>query len=366
MARTSPTVRKVADHAGVSIATVSRVTRRPDLVSSATRQRVERAISELGYRPSHFGQALVDRRHSALGVVFPGLSGPYYYDVIQGFEAEAIAARLSVLILGTHHVRNDEQVLDMATRVDGIAILGGTATDETVRTLVRQGIPLALLAQHPVDEVPAVRVDNYTAMYDLTSHLLDAHDYESIAFLGDPTNSPDLTDRWNGFVAAHHARSRAAPAEPIKIGLNQPERSDGLWPSLLAGRNPPRAIVCANDETALGAYAAAAAAGIRIPNDLALTGFDDIPMAALVSPGLTTVAQPMRELGARVAQILLAQIRGDPPWSAGRDPRDASSHPRLLRLPRRTRSIGLTAHRTNRSPLIHTEGGVPFPTRSLN
>ena len=312
MVRSSPTVRKVADHAGVSIATVSRVTRRPDLVASDTRERVERAISELGYRPSHFGQALVDRRHSAIGVVFPGLSGPYYYDVIQGFEAEAIAARLSVLILGTHHVRNDEQVLDMATRVDGIAILGGTAQDETVRTLVRQGMPLALLAQHPVDDVPAVRVDNYAAMYDLTSHLLDTHDYESIVFLGDPTNSPDLTDRWNGFVAAHRARRRTPPAEPIKIGIDQPNGLKTVA-HLLANTNPPRAIVCANDETALGAYAAAAAAGVRIPEDLALTGFDDIPMAGLVSPGLTTVSQPMRELGARVAQILLAQIRGDPP-----------------------------------------------------
>lgn len=315
MTRTSPTVRKVADHAGVSIATVSRVTRRPDLVASSTRERVERAILELGYRPSHFGQALVDRKHSALGVVFPGLSGPYYYDVIQGFEAEAIAARLSVLILGTHHVRNDEQVLDMATRVDGIAILGGTAEDATIRTLARQGMPLALLAQHPVDQVPAIRVDNYTAMYDLTWHLLDAHDYESIVFLGDPTNSPDLTDRWNGFVAAHQARNRTPPTKPVKIGLNQ---QSGLRASafMLAGPNPPRAIVCANDETALGAYAAAAAAGVRIPDDLALTGFDDIPMAGLVSPGLTTVTQPMHELGATVARILLAQIRGNPlaPW----------------------------------------------------
>lgn len=314
MTRSSPTVRKVADHAGVSIATVSRVTRRPDLVASGTRERVERAISELGYRPSHFGQALVDRKHSALGVVFPGLSGPYYYDVIQGFETEAISARLSVLILGTHHVRNDEQVLDMATRVDGIAILGGTATDETVRTLVRQGVPLALLAQHPVDQVPAIRVDNYTAMYDLTGHLLDAHGYESIVFLGDPTNSPDLIDRWNGFVAAHTARNRTPPAKPVKIGLNQ---QSGLRAAafMLDGPFPPRAIVCANDETALGAYAAATAAGVRIPDDLALTGFDDIPMAGLVSPGLTTVAQPMHELGATVARILLAQIRGDPPGS---------------------------------------------------
>jgi LacI family transcriptional regulator len=312
MARSSPTVRKVADHAGVSIATVSRVTRRPDLVASETRERVERAISELGYRPSHFGQALVDRRHSAIGVVFPGLSGPYYYDVIQGFEAEAIAARLSVLILGTHHVRNDEQVLDMATRVDGIAILGGTAKGETIRALVHHGMPLALLAQHPVDEVPAVRVDNVTAMEDLTGHLLDAHDLRSITFLGDPSNSPDLTERWNGFIAAHRARGRTPPAGPVKSGLDQPSGLRAVA-NLLASPDPPRAIVCANDEIALGAYAAAAAAGVRIPDDLALTGFDDIPMAGLLSPGLTTVAQPMRELGARVARLLLAQIRGDPP-----------------------------------------------------
>ena len=334
MARTSPTVRKVADHAGVSIATVSRVTRRPRPRRVQHAERVERAISELGYRPSHFGQALVDRKHSALGVVFPGLSGPYYYDVIQGFEAEAIAARLSVLILGTHHVRNDEQVLDMATRVDGIAILGGTAKDETIRTLVRQGMPLALLAQHPVDQVPAIRVDNYAAMYDLTGHLLDAHDLRVDRLPGRPHQ---LTRPDRPLERLCRRPSGQEPHSPYQTHQDRHQSTERAEASafMLAGRNPPRAIVCANDETALGAYAAAAAAGIRIPDDLALTGFDDIPMAGLVSPGLTTVTQPMRELGATVAQILLAldprRIRRLP----GRDPRDAPSDPRLLRLPRR-------------------------------
>lgn len=315
MGKMGATVRKVADHAGVSIATVSRVTRHPGQVAPETRERVQRAIDALGYRPSHFGQALVARRHAAIGVVFPGLSGPYYYDVIQGFEREAVAARLSLVILGALHRNADEQVFAMASRVDGIAVFGGTVHDDTIRALAARGIPLALLAQHPVDAVPAVHVDNYTAMFDLTRHLLQIHPHHPsrpFVFLGDPTDSPDLIDRWRGFLAAHAFLGRTPPVEPVKIAIDQ---ASGLTAAaaLLAGPTPSRVLVCANDETALGAYAAAAAIGVRIPHDLAVTGFDDIPLAALVSPGLTTVAQPMAALGARVAQILLAQLRGAPP-----------------------------------------------------
>lgn len=311
MSGNGTTVREVAGRANVSIATVSRVVRGVGQVAPETRRRVEAAIADLEYRPSHFGRALVERRHAALGIVFPGLSGPYYSEVIHGLEAEAVTARQSVLILGTHLLRQaDELVLEMASRVDGLAVFGGTVTDATLRRLVDRRVPIVLLARRPLDGVPTVRVDNFAPTHALTLHLLRVHGYERLAFIGNPRGSPDVTDRWRGFVAAHREVGVAPPAEPVRVGLGQ---ADGLVAAarLLDGEQPPRALVCANDETATGAYGAATARGVRIPHQLAITGWDDIPLARLLSPPLTTVHQPMRELGARTAQVLLARIRGE-------------------------------------------------------
>ena len=311
MGRSSATVREVARRANVSIATVSRVARGIGQVAPETRDRVLAVIEEVGYRPSHLGQALAARRHAALGIVFPGLSGPYYSEVIHGFEVEAVAARQSLLILGTHLLsHSDDQVLELAGRVDGLAVFGGTVADATVRKLWGERVPTVLLARHPIDGVPTVRAENLRSTVALTLHLLRDHGYAPLAFVGNPTNSPDVTDRWRGFLEAHRQAGVAPIEEPTRVGLDQVAGLLGAT-RLLAGERPPRALVCANDEIALGAYGAAAARGIAIPDALAITGWDDIPLARLVSPPLSTVRQPMRELGARTARTLLARIRGE-------------------------------------------------------
>lgn len=325
MAPKDSTVREVASRAGVSIATVSRVARGIGQVAPETRRRVLLAIDELEYRPSHLGRALVARRHAALGIVFPGLSGPYYSEVIHGFEAEAVGARQSVLILGTHLLGHaDEQVREMARRVDGLAIFGGTVAEATIAKLVADRVPTVLLAGHPLPGVPTVRAENVGATTALTLHLLRTHGYERLAFVGNPVGSPDVGDRWLGFVVAHRHAGIAPPPEPIRVGMGQ---ADGLVAAarLLDGDRPPRAIVCANDETALGVYGAATARGVRIPDELAVTGWDDIPLARLVSPSLTTVRQPMRDLGTRTARLLLARIRG-----VGEDGEDGDEAPDVV------------------------------------
>jgi len=316
MMRNGTTVREVADRAGVSIATVSRVARGIGQVAPDTRQRVLTAIEELGYRPSHLGRALVERRHLALGIVFPGLSGPYYTEVIGGFESEAVAARQSVLILGTHLLgHSDDQVLEIATRVDGLAMFGGTVEPATIRRLVASGLPTVLLASPPLAGAPSVRSENVRAARRLTDHLIRGHGHERIVFVGNPDGSPDVTERWRGFCEAFRDANLEPPAEPVRSGLDQ---AAGLraTAALLDAADPPRAMFCANDETAFGAYKSAAARGVRIPDELAITGWDDVPLASLVSPPLTTVRQPMRELGALTARRLLAGINladRDPP-----------------------------------------------------
>ncbi|MGN6033068.1 MAG: LacI family DNA-binding transcriptional regulator [Thermomicrobiales bacterium] len=311
MGRNGPTLHDVAEQAGVSIATVSRVARGIGDIAPGTRERVLAAIAEMGYRPNHLGRALVQRRHETLGIVFPGLRGPYYAEVIHGFEVEAVGTANSVLILGTELIPHaTEQAIALADRADGVAIMGGSAVDDgEIARLARRGVPIVLLARDSLPGCPAIRVDNRQATRELTSHLLGEHGYRSLCFVGSIDGAPDAAERWLGFLDAHRDHGVSPPEAPIPVGLEE-------WAGAIAGHSIlsqpllPDAIVAANDEIAFGIASAAASRGIRIPEDLSLTGWDDIPLARVMTPSLTTVRQPMRELGAEAARALIALIDG--------------------------------------------------------
>jgi LacI family transcriptional regulator len=271
------------------------------------RQRVLESIKAHGYQPDHRGQALAARRHNAIGLVFPGLAGPYFGELIQGFEQEAVEARASVHILCTHlREDSDEQTIEMARRVDGLAVIGGTVSDRAVRSLAGR-LPVVTLAGTGPSGVPSIRAENRGAMHALTTHLLVDHGLTDLIFVGSPDGSPDVSERWDGFRAAHRDVGRPQRRRPVRVGLRQ---EDGVTVAdgLLSRRPMPQAIVCANDETALGVLVGVLGAGVRVPDDVVITGFDDVPMAALVSPGLTTVRQPIRELAAETARQLLRAI----------------------------------------------------------
>ena len=316
MADDRKTVRQIAELAGVSIATVSRVSRGIGQVSPDTRQRVMDTIQAHGYRPSHLGRALAQGRHGALGLVFPGLSGPYYAELIQGFESEAVEAQASVHIVCTHMRRDsDDIVLEMARRVDGVAVLGGTTSDETL-TKLSERVPVVVLAGSAPEGIATASVENQAAVKDLTLHLLRDHGLRRLAFVGDPTGSPDVTARWQGFRAAHKAAGLPQPRQPVRVAMQQHDGVQALEELLREG-DLPEGVVCANDETALGVLVGALARRIAVPEDIRITGFDDVPMAALVSPPLTTVRQPIRELAATAARMLLqaGSDSGAPPES---------------------------------------------------
>lgn len=313
MGNSRVTLRRVAEMAGVSPATVSRVSRGTTPVSPELRDRVLRVIEEYGYKPSHFGRALAERRHGALALVFPGLSGPYFSELIQGFESEALETGDSVLVLASHaRADTDATVLDLADRVDGMAIHGGTVSTETIARVAEQ-IRVVVMASQAGPAQASVSVANDT-MEELTRHLLVDHGYRQLAFVGTPDGSPDVTTRWQAFLAAHTAARRMPPAEPIRVGLQQSDGALAAEQLLDGDGDRPDAVVCANDETALGFLLSALGRGLRVPQDIAITGFDDLPMAALVRPALTTIRQPIRELAATTARLLadpLGQEAGD-------------------------------------------------------
>jgi LacI family transcriptional regulator len=300
------TIYEVAERARVSITTVSRVMRGSGPVSSETRERVLAAIDELSFTPSRLGRALAERRHAANGIVFPDLSGPYYAEVVLGYEEVAGELGRSVLILSTHGRRDArEMVLDLASRVDGLVILGRTVEDRVVHEVAATGLPVVLLARPPVAGVDSVNAENSRAAGRLAEHLL-GHGRERLVFIGDPDQSPDVAERWSG-VSAVLADRGLPPSPPVRCGFD--ERcgyEEGR--RLLTGPRPPDALVCANDEIALGALLAAEEAGLRVPEDVAVTGWDDVMAAKYSRPALTTVRQPMRELGARAARALDERI----------------------------------------------------------
>lgn len=319
------TIYEVADQAGVSIATVSRALRGSPLVADGTRQRVLDVADQLRFRPSRAGRALAEGQHAANGIVFPDLSGPYYAEVVLGYEEVVAELARSVLILTTHgRADATERVLELSGRVDGMVIMGRTVGDDVVARIAETGLPLVLLARPPLPadaghEVSTVNADNERSARQLTEHLL-GHGHRRLAFLGDPDESPDVAGRHAGFAAAIAAAGLAAAgirgaglgeaAEPVRCAFDV-AAGEAAARELLGTADRPDALVCANDEVALGALRAAEDLGIRVPGELALTGWDDI-MAARYAR-LTTVRQPMRELGALAARWLDEHVTGATP-----------------------------------------------------
>lgn len=301
------TIRDVARRAGVSIATVSRAMRDPSIVSDQTLQRVQVAATELDYTPSHLGRQLAERRHAANGIVFPDLSGPYYAEVVLGYEAVASELGRAVLILATHgRPSAAEMITRLAGRCDGLVVLGHTVSDDVLIGLAERGVPLVTAARPAVVGVDSVSAENHSTAHALAAHVAGSG-ARSVVFLGDPDLSPDVSERLAGVEAG-----AADAGLDVRVQLVQSmDEQGGARAGEDLTQRPgalPDAIVCANDELALGLMTALRARGIVAPQDLLVTGWDDI-MAARYAE-LTTVRQPLHDLGATAARFLDDLIEG--------------------------------------------------------
>nr|CAA9312378.1 MAG: Transcriptional regulator, LacI family [uncultured Nocardioidaceae bacterium] len=297
-----PTIYAVAEQANVSISTVSRVLRGSAPVNPATRERVLTAVAQLGYTPSRSARSLAEGRHAAHGILFPGLSGPYFAEVVLGYEEVAAELGRSVLVVCTHgRAAIRDKAVDLASRVDGMVVLGRAVGDEVIADLLSRRLPLVLLGHDPVEAADSINAENTDSAYALAMHLVGDHGYRSLAFLGDTRGSFDTSQRWEGF-----RRALLEAGVPVSAPTPCPLDEDGGRHAAeqLLRENPPRALACANDEIALGAIGAAERLGLRVPEDLAITGWDDVMAARHSRPGLTTVRQPMRELGSMAARWL--------------------------------------------------------------
>lgn len=312
------TIYGVARRAGVSIASVSRTLHGRDGVSAATRARINEVMRELGYVPNGAARWLAGRRLGVLGFVFPDLDDPtiesghetllYSDEIIRGAERAARAHGHSLLIAATHSASGRDLVFAVAGKVDGLVVMARSLSEPEVRTLADR-VPIVLLAGgRRLRGIDYVAADNANGSAEATRHLVE-HGYEDVAFVGGPPNSPDARARFNGFcrtVAAAGLR----PPERLEAHGDFTERGGAraVEELLQARPRPPRALVLGNDQMAVGALGVLARAGLSVPGDVALTGFDDIQLARHVRPPLTTVSQPMRELGAECVRLLLRRL----------------------------------------------------------
>ena len=302
------TIYTVAERAGVSIATVSRVLKGSTPASPMTRRKVLRAVEELDYVPLRSSRPVDVPRHQTHGLVLPGLNGPYFSDLLTGFESTAAQYGQSVVVaLAGGPVDIEDQLRTMLQRVDGLVVATATVADATVRSISR-GTPTVLIARDPVEGCDAVLIENERSAAELTSHLI-AHGRRNILFVGHVPESHDFSARYDGFVSALRKRKLMEAAPPVRV---HPEEESGptAVDQILAMTEPVDALMCANDELALSVMAQLSRRGVRVPDHLAVTGFDDIMTSRFMAPGLTTAQQPTRALGRWAAIRLHERIEG--------------------------------------------------------
>lgn len=302
------TIYAVAERAGVSTATVSRALAGSPKVAPGTRDAVMSAARELDYLPTAAASALAGRRTRSLGLVLPHIDGPYYSELLVGFEVEASGQGLSVVIaLANPREAAERTVLGLATKVDGIAFMArSAATDELIaRTATR--LPVVTVARPQILGHDALFSENRATARMLTDRLLSAGRRRP-AFIGRPEKGSDLGMRHLGVRDAMEA---AGLPEAGLLAMD-PIESQGIAAAerLLVDGLPYDALICGNDELALAVMRHLQDHGVRVPDDVAITGWDDTTTAAYVRPGLTSVAQPVRDLGALAARRLVGLIDG--------------------------------------------------------
>jgi LacI family transcriptional regulator len=303
------TIYSVAQLAGVSIATVSRVLQGTRATSPQTRASVLAAVRELDYVPLQAARSLAVHRHEAQGLIVPDLIGPYYSELLMGYESAAAELGQSVVIVVAHPSEEATRAARLASRVDGIVVANSAISDDAARNLA-QRTPVVLLARPAVAGCDAVSAENFHSAFALTDHLL-SHGRRRLSFVGDPEGSPDVQQRYLGFMEALSASDTAATAPIVKVGFRERSGAD-VAAQVLSQHTMPDALVCANDELAVATMKALQHAGIRIPDDIAIVGWDDVMTARYVSPSLTTVRQPLYELGRAAATRLHERIAGAP------------------------------------------------------
>lgn len=288
------TIKDVAARAEVSVASVSRVLNDNGPIAPETRERVLKAVEALGYVPHSGARSLITRKTDTIGVILPDLFGEFFSEMIRGLDLAAREKGLHLIVSSSHDDADEASaaIRSMRGRVDGLIVLSPHLDAANLAAGQAGATPVLLMNGAPAGDRPSIVVDNHGGAVAAVSHLIAAG-CTRIAHIAGPAGNLEAEARLAGYLEA----LAVVGLEPlIEQGDFTQASGHRAGSALMAGERPD-AIFAANDMMAVGALLAAQEAGVRCPEDLALVGFDDVPIAALVRPGLTTMRINIAEMG---------------------------------------------------------------------
>ena len=306
----------VAQHAGVSTATVSRVINNPEKVATKSRIAVNTSIEELGYIPDGAARALASRRSRIIGAVVPTLDNALFAAGIQSLQRRLRQLDYT-LIVASHEYNLAEELneVKMLLRqgVDGLLMVGSEHDPTLLQLLAEKDVPYVnCWAWDSDSSQPFIGFDNRKAARKIADYLLDLGHVELAVIAGRTENNDRARDRVRGIRDAIEARKlRLTPEKVIERSYSVKQGREAMR-QLLQMDAPPTAVLCGNDILAMGAVAECQSNGLRIPDQISIAGFDDLDLSSQIKPALTTVYVPSAEMGENAAQYLVAKIRQDP------------------------------------------------------
>lgn len=313
------TIKDIAKQAGVSHATVSRALNGNSAISDATTVKIRELASEMGYSPSAAARGLKTNRSSVIGVIVSHLDNPYFSEIVQGIEDEVQGTGYSLFFASSHlNPENEKNIIKAFAehRVDGVIICSIIVEKEQADTLRQHGMPIVVINRQSPDKFNgSISHDDLDGARQVTRHLLELG-HHRIGYLGNKLAARINDQRLSGFQKESAAAGITPDASMICncIGGEIENGFTGMN-QLLSSPQRPTAVFCFNDLMAIGALKALSDAGIAVPSQMSLVGFDNIEYSAYTQPPLTTFDQPKRDIGIEAARLLLDLIQSEKPLS---------------------------------------------------
>ncbi|WP_374720304.1 catabolite control protein A [Parageobacillus toebii] len=301
------TIYDVAREANVSMATVSRVVNGNPNVKPSTRKKVLEAIERLGYRPNAVARGLASKKTTTVGVIIPDISSIFFAELARGIEDIATMYKYNIILSNSDQNKEKELHLlntMLAKQVDGILFMGGNITEEHVNEFQKSPVPIVLAATiEPNNTIPSVNIDYEQASFEAVTYLVEKGN-KRVAYVTGPTDDPINQKKLAGYRRALEMHGIAYDEELVIEGDNSYDSGIEAYEKIAELAEKPTAVFAGTDEMALGIIHSAQDHGVRIPDQLEVVGFDNTRLATMVRPRLTTVVQPMYDIGAVAMRLL--------------------------------------------------------------
>lgn len=310
----APTIKEIAKKANVSIATVSRALNDDSRVTPETRKKVLRISEDLNYKPNLVARNFVKKTPYTLGLILPDITDEFFTEIIKGVDEITFNNGYYTMVDSSHKHRSLTESITAFSNtglVGGIILLLSSMTDEIKNILLQSKIPVVLISGGKAElGFDTVAIDNYQDAFNATEYLIKEKQFKRIAHITGPKENDDAFLRKKGFLDACKKNNIVVSKSFIQEGDFTRESGYHSFLKLLKSSKRPEAIFAANDYMALGCYDACASLGLKIPEDVALIGFDDIFVSQYLSPPLTTVRVQIEEVGRTAAKILVKKLNG--------------------------------------------------------